>query len=131
MTTPLWCLLFVLFLPYIMIALSSKYRKAQFGHYDNNHPRAQCQQLTGRGARVWAAHLNALEARALFASAVIVAHMLGADPFYSTVAAVVFVTCRILHAVFYINDQAVLRTAAFAIGQACCLSLFILAAISA
>ena len=130
MTIPFWCVLIILFLPYTLVPISAKYRIEQFGCYDNNHPRDQWNQLTGRGARVWAAHQNALEARVNFTAGVLVAYLAEADPEYSAIAAIVFVACRILHAYFYINDWAGLRTTAFGISMACVLSLFVLAGVA-
>jgi uncharacterized MAPEG superfamily protein len=107
-----------------MTIASVRYRKAQFGNSDNNQPREQSAALTGAGARIWAAHQNALEARVIFASAVVVAHLAGADPQLSIIASLLFVACRLLHPIFYVADRATLRSASFAIGMVSCLWLF-------
>ena len=38
MTTPLWTLVALAILPYILAGLSDYYRKQAFGAMDNNHP---------------------------------------------------------------------------------------------
>jgi uncharacterized MAPEG superfamily protein len=88
----------------------------------------QAAALTGTGARVNAAQLNAWEALAVFSASVFVAHLAGADPGGSATASVVFVAARILHAVFYVTDLAPLRSLSFAVAFGACLRLFWLAA---
>lgn len=128
MTIPFWSLLVVVFLPYVLTVLSVRHRKEQFGGYDNAFSRLQGNQLTGQGALVWAAHQNALEARAAFISAVIVAHLAGADATLSAILALSFVGLRILHAVFHVRGMASARSAVFGLSMACVLGLFVLAA---
>ena len=64
MTIPFWCLLIVILLPYAATVLSVRHRKEQFGGFDNRFSRLQGQRLVGKGALVWAAYQNALDARA-------------------------------------------------------------------
>ena len=80
-----------------------------------------------RSSSAYAAQQNAWEALALFGTAVIVAHLAGADPGQSATAAVVFVLARVLHGVLYISDLAPLRTLVFVVGLGCCVWLFGLA----
>jgi uncharacterized MAPEG superfamily protein len=128
MTTPFWCLLIAIFIPYVLAGCGSYFKVKQFGSLDNHQPRVQAAALSGVGARVNAAQQNAWEALPVFSAAVIVAHIAGADPGASASAAVVFVAARILHAVFYATDLAPLRSLAFFVGIAACLRLFWLAA---
>ncbi len=128
MTTPFWCLLAAIFIPYILAGSTVYFKNKQFGEVDMNNPREQAVRLTGQGARANAAQANAWEALAVFATAVLVAHFAGADPGTSATAALVFIVARILHPVFYIADNQPLRTASFAVGFGCCLWLFYLAA---
>lgn len=130
MTIPFWCVLIIIFLPYVATVLTAGQKKAQFGSADNQLPRVQAGQLTGLGARTWGAHQNALEARAPFAAAVIIAHLANADAGHSTILAVLFVAVRVLHMVAYVTDRPTLRSALFALGMACVLGLFVLAAIA-
>lgn len=128
MTTPFWCLLIAIFIPYVLSGCGSYFKVKQFGSLDNNQPRVQAAALTGVGARVNAAQQNAWEALAVFSAAVFVAHIAGADPGASATAAMVFVAARILHAVFYATNLAPLRSLSFFVGIGACLRLFWLAA---
>ena len=130
MTIPFWCLLVAIVLPYVLTGVAAYFRNKQFGSIDNNHPRAQAAALKGAGARAWAAQQNAWEALVVFGLAVIVAHLAGADAGKSSLASVIFVSSRVLHAVFYISNVAPLRSLMFVVGTACCLWLFRLAAVA-
>lgn len=130
MTVPFWCVLVVIFLPYVATVLTVGQKKVQFGTADNKLPRVQAARLSGRGARVWGAHQNALEARAPFAAAVIIAHIAGADAGQSAIVALAFVGIRAAHLVAYVSDLSTLRSVLFAAGMACVLYLFILAAMA-
>jgi len=128
MTVPFYCLVIVCFLPYVWGFASIPERQKQLGRVDNKDPRAQQALLTGRGARAIAAHKNAFEAIAIFAPAVIVAHLAGADPAWSSSLAQIFVSARLLHGIFYLLDLDLLRTGIFGVGLACDIGLFVLAA---
>jgi uncharacterized MAPEG superfamily protein len=80
MTTPFWCLLIAIFLPYVFSGATAFFKQKQFGTLDNRHPRAQAAALEGPGARAYAAQANAWEALAVFVPSVLVAHLAGADP---------------------------------------------------
>ena len=128
MTTPFWCLLVAVLMPYILAGTTVYFKSKQFGEIDVNNPREQSAGLTGHGSRANAAQQNAWEALAVFATAVFVAHFAGAAPGASATAALVFVAARILHPIFYIADNQPLRTASFAVGFGSCMWLFYLAA---
>jgi len=128
MTTPFWCLLVAVLLPYLLAWTAGYFRMKQFGAVDNRLPRAQAAQLVGAGARAWAAQANAWEALPVFASAVFVAHLAGADPARSATAAQLFVAARIGHAVCYLADWSTARSLVFLVGMGSCLWLFALAA---
>ena len=130
MTTPFWCLLVAIFLPYVLAGTTVYFKNQQFGEIDVKNPREQSAGLKGKGARANAAQLNAWEALAVFATAVIVAHLAGADPAQSALASLVFVVTRLLHAALYIADQAPLRTGAFLVGLGSCAWLFGLAVLA-
>ena len=127
MTTPFWCLFIVAMIPYILAGLTSYFKVKQLGKLDNHHPRIQAAELTGAGARAHGAQMNAWEALALFAAAVFMAHLAGADPRLSAIAAVIFVAARVIHLVVYIADIPLLRTGFFTVGAAMCFWLFGLA----
>jgi uncharacterized MAPEG superfamily protein len=128
MTVPFWCLVIVCFLPYVWGPFSIPARKAQLGSVDNKNPRGQQIQLTGQGARAVAAHKNAFEAIAVFAPAVIVAHIAGADPGWSARLAEIFVLARVVHGVAYLADLDLLRSGMFGVAILCDAGLFLLAA---
>lgn len=127
MTTPFWCLLAVAVAPILLAGVGGYLRIQQLGTLDNNNPRLQAAELRGAAARAYAAQQNAWEALALFGTAVVVAHLAGAAPGASAIAALVFVGARLLHATFYIADLASARSGAFIVGLASCLWLFGLA----
>lgn len=126
MTTPMICLLVTLLLPLLLAGVGGFYRSREPGGMDNNDPRAQASQLTGAGARAYAAQQNAWEAVALFAPAVLVAHVLGADPATSATLAVTFVGLRVVHGICYLADLATLRSIAFVASLVCVIWLFVL-----
>jgi len=128
MTTPMWCLLVIAFMPYVLALLGIYYRIEQFGDWDNANPRAQYARLEGAGWRVWAAQQNAWEALGLFTATVAVAHLAGADAEKSAVAAVVFLATRLLHPVLYVANLATLRSIAVGVGLFSCIYMFVLAA---
>jgi uncharacterized MAPEG superfamily protein len=130
MKTPFWCVLVAIFLPYTLAGVASYFKIKQFGSIDNHHPRAQATALEGAGARTYGAQLNAWEALVVFGLAVVVAHLAGADPGASSLASVIFLVARVLHAVFYISDMAPLRTLMFVVASVCCLWLFGLAVVA-
>jgi uncharacterized MAPEG superfamily protein len=128
MTTPFWCLLAAVILPYLLAFTGASYRKRELGSLDNRNPRLQVQQLgSGTAARCYAAQQNAWEALAVFTAAVMVAHLVDADAGKSAIAALLFIAARVLHAVCYIADQDKLRSLAFMVGFGCCIWLFVLA----
>ena len=65
MSTLIWCLLIAGLLPIAAKAPVVYFQNRDKG-YDNRHPRAQQQRLTGAGARAVAGHYNAYEAFHLF-----------------------------------------------------------------
>jgi len=125
MTTPLACLIVAAILPYVWSTWSATYRVREFGReLDNKNPRAQQALLKGAGGRAYAAQQNAWEALGLFTAGVVVSHLAGAPAGAAAALAVVFVIARILHGLFYVWDQDMLRSAAFGVGAPCVLGLF-------
>lgn len=127
MTLPLWALIGAVLLPYIITGITAVYRTRQFGSVDNRHPRLQAAKLEGVGARAVGAQENAWEALTVFAPAVILAHIAGADPGKAALAAGIFLVARILHLIVYLNDMATVRTLCFVVGLASSLWLYWLA----
>ena len=128
MTTPLICLLIVLLLPIVLAGVGGYYRSREPGGFDNSNPREQAKHLAGAGARAYAAQQNAWEAIALFTPAVLVAHLLQADPAMSASLAVAFVGFRVAHALCYLANLATLRSLAFTGALVCVIWLFVLGA---
>ncbi|MEN8181509.1 MAG: MAPEG family protein [Myxococcota bacterium] len=124
MTTPFWCLLVTILLPYVWSGLAGYFRVQQLGSLDNKYPRIQSAQLTGVGARAYAAQGNAWEALPVFATSVFVAHFAGADPGTSATLSEVFVVARVVHGILYLANLDVLRTLTFFVGFGCCIGLF-------
>lgn len=128
MTVPFWCVLVAGLLPYVWVTIAARERGRQLGSVDNKLPRLQEAKLTGVGARAMGAHNNAFEALPFFASAVIIAHICGADPGWSANFAIAFILARIAHGVLYVMDLDLLRSLSFGIAQLCTVALFVLAA---
>ena len=128
MTTPFWCVLVAILLPYALTGVAAYFKQQQFGTIDNRQPRDQAAALEGAGARAYAAQQNAWEALQVFGLSVVVAHLAGADPGASATASIVFIVARVLHGVCYVADLASLRSLSFLVATGCCLWLFWLAA---
>lgn len=118
MTTALWCLAFLAFLPYVLAGTGTYLRVKELGHLDNHTPRQQWQQVKGAGARIYAAQQNAWEALMFFTAAVVVTHFAGADPNAVGHGALVFTASRVAHAVFYAVNLAAARSLVFLVGFA-------------
>lgn len=127
MTLPLWALIGAVLLPYIIAGITAIYRTRQFGSVDVKYPRVQAAKLEGVGARAVGAQANAWEALAVFAPAVILAHVAGADAGQAAFAAGIFLLARVLHLVAYLADVAPVRTLCFVVGFGCSLWLYWLA----
>jgi uncharacterized MAPEG superfamily protein len=126
MTTPFLCIalaLGLIYAPRIMVAVAQSRMPEGF---DNRHPRDQQARLTGWGKRAQGAHMNAFEAFAPFAAAVIVAHLARADARYSAILAVVFVIARVVYTVLYVANKDRLRSAVWMIGLGATVGLFVL-----
>ena len=130
MTIPLWTLVFATLMPYLLFGLAAPQRVKQFGNLELNHPRQQTARLEGLGARLIAAQNNGFEALAVYAPAVLVAHVVGADAGHATILALVFVGARALHALFYALDKAPLRTLSFGVGLLASLGFYVIAAMA-
>jgi uncharacterized MAPEG superfamily protein len=125
MNTAYWCVLAVILMPYpwaLMAELPS------FTLENNQRPRLKAESYTGFQQRVYWAHLNALEAVAPFAVAVIVAHLLAVPQDKINYLALAFVGFRIAHALAYMANLGVLRSLMWVGGTVCVIALFVAAA---
>jgi uncharacterized MAPEG superfamily protein len=113
MQTTLICFLIIMTMPIVLALSTIPFRFAQFGKPDIQQPRLQANQLMGTGYRLDAAQKNAWEALILFGAALVFASLAGVDFKYLSTPALLFVSARVLHAVFYTFNLAVLRFLAF------------------
>ena len=123
-----WCILVAAALPYLWTTVS----KAAGDRYDNHDPRGwTARQPSLRVQRANAAHLNAFEAFAPFAAAVLMAQAAGVDPGRISLLAMAFVAFRVLHGVFYVANIAAMRSLAWFGGIGCVATLMAMAALRA
>lgn len=128
MNALLWCLVVIIFLPFVLAMVSGACRRREFGKADNHLPRVQQQQMTGVGARMMGAQQNAWEALMMFAPVVMITQFAGVDPVKAGITGLVFVVVRLLHALFYFADLDLLRSLSFVVGIICLIRLVVLAA---
>jgi uncharacterized MAPEG superfamily protein len=128
MTTPFWCLLVAVLLPYPLSWVVGWQRMVQLGKIDNKYPRQQQAQLQGLGARAQAAENNAFEALPVFASAVFVSHLAGANADTAATLSLIWVAARVTHAVTYLANVDLVRSLAFLVGLGCVIGLFVISA---
>lgn len=130
MTTPLWCLAIVAFLPYPLAFLGGYFKTRQFGRADNKHPRQQAALLEGAGARAVAAQSNAWEALGTFTAVQVVLHLANPEAARGSTAAnlsLVFLATRLAHPVLYLANIDLARSAVFLVGIVCLVWLAVLA----
>lgn len=126
-STAYWCVLIAAVLPYIW----SYVAKANGSKFDNRNPRDWlAKQENPRSAHANAAQLNAFEAFAPFAAAVLMAQLAGVDGRQAGLLAIVFVVFRVLHGVFYLIDRDRLRSLCWLGGFICVIALLVQAALS-
>ncbi|MBZ0165849.1 MAG: MAPEG family protein [Candidatus Omnitrophica bacterium] len=106
MTAAYLCIVISLFIP---IACAG-YAKFTTRGSDNKAPRVFLAGLTGAGQRANYAQQNFYETFPAFAVGVVVANLMGAEQWAMDLTAAVYVTARILYAVFYILDNSQMRS---------------------
>ena len=125
MTIAYCCILIAALLPYVWVAIAKQSGK----RYDNRDPRSWiARQDNPRAQRAYAAQLNAFEAFAPFAAAVLMAQAAGMDPARISQLAIAFVALRVLHGIFYIAGIHALRSLAWLGGIGCVFWLMVQAA---
>jgi uncharacterized MAPEG superfamily protein len=117
MTIAIWCILIAATLPYVAFGFVKG--------LDPNEPRARVPDLEGPVARAYGAQLNGFETFPLFASAVIVAHMIGGPSRIVDLLAVIYILLRVGHLAAYLSGRQPLRTAAFGIAQLVSVAIFV------
>lgn len=127
MTVAYWCILAAAFLPYVWTVVA----KQSGERYDNRDPRGWLsRQQNPLSIRANAAQLNAFEAFAPFAAAVLMAQLAGVDPGLVSMLAIAFVAFRIVHGLLYITGRHMLRSTIWFGGFLCVLALMVLAALA-
>ena len=99
----------VIWIPYILNMIAVRGLKDAVGYPENPLPMANWAQ------RLKAAHYNSVENLVVFASAILVAHLAGANNKATAVCAMVYFYARILHTVVYAAAVPWLRTLTFAV----------------
>ena len=116
MTVLLWCLLVAVLLPYAgKVALVFAMARAPSG-YDNTHPRAQQDALTGWGARARAAHYNEFEALLVFAACSLGACAAGRPDALSGWLGLTYLAARVSYHVCYLKAWSTARSTLWTVG---------------
>jgi len=118
MFTLISSLFIALLLPYLAkIPLAVAMHKQ--GRYDNNHPRAQQNQLKGFGARALAAHQNAFESVIIFAPAILLAITTSHINNTVEILAMVHIAARVIYHILYLINWSTLRSTFWMIATSC------------
>ena len=125
--TAYWCVVVAALLPYLWTTVA----KASGERYDNRDPRGWvARQTNPRVHRANAAQLNAFEAFAPFAAAVVLAQLAGVSESRIAMLAIAFVVFRFLHGVIYtLGLKHSLRSLAWFAALACVVWLLVVAAL--
>lgn len=122
---PYLCILVAALLPYVWVVVA----KTSAPRFDNRDPRAWlAKQDSPRVQRANAAQLNAFEAFAPFAAAVLMAQLAGVDPARIAQLSVAFVALRVLHGLFYVGNKPKFRSLVWFGALGCVLALMAMAA---
>ena len=122
-----WCVLAAALLPYVWTTIA----KQSGERYDNRDPRGWiARQTEPKVHRANAAQLNAFEAFAPFAAAVLMAQLAGVNEWRIAVLSIAFVVLRLLHGVIYtLGMKHSIRSLVWFLGFACAMALIVLAAL--
>ena len=112
----LWNL--VVWVPYILNMISVRGLKDAVGYPESPPPMAPWAQ------RLKAAHYNGVENLVVFATGIVVAHLVGANSDATAVCAVVYFCARVLHTIVYAAAVPWLRTLTFAVAWLATLCIF-------
>jgi uncharacterized MAPEG superfamily protein len=115
------CVLLAGLMPYLWTLIA----KVRGRGFDNANVRPWQAGLSGLPQRAHAAHLNSFEAFPLFAAAVIVARLNGADQGRVDALSVAFVGLRLLFGVLYLADKATLRSLVWLAAMVCVVVIFL------
>lgn len=127
MSIAYWCILIAAALPYVWVSVA----KSGAPDYNNKDPRGWvAKQDSYRVRNANGAHLNAFEAFAPFAAAVLMAQFAGVDAGRISMLAMAFIAFRILHGIFYLTAAHSLRSLVWLGGFACMAALMVMAALN-
>ena len=116
-----FCVLIAGLMPYLWTLIA----KMRGRGFDNANVRVWQAGLSGLAQRAHAAHLNSFEAFPLFATAVIVARLTGADQGRVDALSVTFVGLRLLFGILYLADKATLRSVVWLAAMICVVMIFL------
>ena len=120
MTLAYWCVLAAALMPFLFTGIA----KFSGGRYNNYSPREFLEKQEGFRKRAHWAQLKSFEAFPMFAAAVIIAHLTGAEQDYINTLAIAFIGIRIVYGAMYLANLAALRTLVWSAGLACVIALF-------
>ncbi len=120
MTLAYWCVLAAALMPFLFTGIA----KFSGGRYNNYSPREFLEKQEGFRKRAHWAQLNSFEAFPMFAAAVIIAHLTGAEQDYINTLAIAFIGIRLVYGAMYLANLAALRTLVWSAGLACVIALF-------
>lgn len=109
----------LVYLPFLPVA----WARLQTG-YDIAKPRLMFDKLPAYAQRATWAHQNSFESIALYAPAAILAYITGQDSQTAGIAAIAYLTARLLFSAFYIFNVPLLRSLMFAVASASTATLF-------
>lgn len=121
MTIALYCVLAAGLMPFLWTGVA----KVRGPRYNNFNVRLWQGKLEGAAQRAHAAHLNSFEAFPLFAAAVIVAQITGAEQARVDMLALGFIGLRVLYGILYLTDKATLRSLVWMAALICNVMIFI------
>ena len=121
MTIANWCVFAACMLPMATVAMakvaSNKLPRGE-GRYNNKHPRAWAEGLTGWKARANAAQMNGFEILPLFIAGVILAQQAQADQGRIDLLAMAFIGSRLIYIALYLANAHLLRSLVWMVGVA-------------
>jgi uncharacterized MAPEG superfamily protein len=121
MTIALYCVLAAGLMPFLWTGVA----KVRGPRYNNFNVRLWQGKLEGAAQRAHATHLNSFEAFPLFAAAVIVAQITGAEQARVDMLALGFIGLRVLYGILYLADKATLRSLVWMAALICNVMIFI------
>ncbi|MFN3703778.1 MAPEG family protein [Thermomonas sp.] len=116
------CILIAACLPYVWTVVA----KTAVPGYNNKDPRGWiAKQDNHRVRNAYHAHLNAFEAFPAFAAAVLMAQFAQVDAQHIAWLSMAFIAFRVLHGIFYVTAQQMLRSLSWLGGFICVVALMV------